>query len=377
MKTKLFRLTTLFIALSMLAVMFLGTAGSQVVAAPPASQPAALTQAQDGGGIVLASSSPEWSAATKVWTKEEMLAAKPYPLKNVQGETAFDISPVVPDGPPGFSPSALPADVQGALVNAEPDFLEITSPLGYTYPPPFTRYGRYNNLTMFPYVTIGVLFFNQLGGSWRCSAASIGNYAIWTSGHCVHAGNNSGGGWSTNVVFIPAYRAGAAPRGVWSAVNLGTTGDWFTQGDDPDFSYDYGFAILNTLSGQKISQRVGNLGFAWNQGTNLHWFSIGYPAEAPFAGNYQVICASSYAYSDLNFGPPYPTAVGCDQTGGTSGGPRILSFAHYGGTTNYVNGDNSYRYTTPDHPLELFSPYFNTDTGNLFYYALSCNPGCP
>jgi len=373
MKTKLFRLTTLFIAFTMLAVMFLGTAGSQVVAAPPASLPAALIQAQDGGGIVLASSSPEWSAATKVWTKEEMLAAKPFPLKTVEGKPNFDISPAAPDGPPGFSPSALPADVQGALVNAEPDFLEITSPLGYTYPPPFTRYPRFW-MTQFPHVTIGVLFFTMYGGNYRCSAASVGNYAIWTAGHCVHAGDGSGAGWAYNVVFVPAYKDGVAPMGTWTASNLGTFTGWAASGD---LRYDSGFAILNTLSGQKISQRVGNLGFAWNQGTNLHWFTIGYPAAAPFSGKYQVMCASSYAYSDTSFGTPYPVAVGCDQTGGTSGGPRIWQFSYSAGATNYVNGDNSYRYTTPNHPLELFSPYFNTDTGNMFYYALSCNPGCP
>ena len=360
MKTKLFRLTTLFIAFTMLAVMFLGTAGSQVVAAPPASLPAALIQAQDGGGIVLASSSPEWSAATKVWTKEEMLAAKPFPLKTVEGEPNFDISPAAPDGPPGFSPSALPADVQGALVNAEPDFLEITSPLGYTYPPPFTRYPRFW-MTQFPHVTIGVLFFTMYGGNYRCSAASVGNYAIWTAGHCVHAGDGSGAGWAYNVVFVPAYRNGSAPRGTWTAQNLGTFTGWAASGD---LRYDSGFAILNTLSGQKISQRVGNLGFAYNQSRNLAWYLIGYPAAAPFNGRYQQICASSYAYVDSSMGTPYTTGVGCDQTGGTSGGPWIWKFSGGTGATNYLNGDNSYRYN--GYPQELFSPYFDTASYNLW-----------
>ena len=377
MKPKLFRLTTLFIAFTLLAVMFLGTAGSQVVAAPPAGQPAALTQAEAGGGIVLASSAPEWTATTKVWTEEEMLAAKPYPLPTLKGEPTFDISPTAPDGPRGLIPSALPAGAQGALVNAEPDFLEITSPLGYSYPPPFTRYTRYW-MTQYPHVTIGTLFFDQLGQSWRCSAASIGNYAIWTAGHCIHAGNNSTGGWSTNIVFRPAYYFGVSPKGVWTAQNAGVLTAWYTFGDDPDFRYDYGFAILNLNGGQKISERVGSLGFAWNWPVEQHWFSIGYPAEAPFAGNYQVICASSYAYSDGSFGSPFPYAVGCDQTGGTSGGPRIWKFDYTAGANNYVNGHNDYRYVVPDHPLELFSPYYGTDAGNLRNYAvISCNPVCP
>jgi len=374
MKSKLFRVTTLFVTMTLLAVLFLGTAGGHAVAAPPAGQPAAVTQAQDGGGIITAASSPGWTASTKVWTKEEMLAAKPMPLPSASGEPVFDISQAAPDGAPGLSPSALPADVRGALVNAEPDFLEVTSPLGYTYPPPFTRYNNFDRYSRFPYLTIGKLFFTQYGTNYVCSAASVGNYAIWTAGHCVHYGNGSSGGWSYNVAFVPAYSNGAAPFGTWTASNVGTIGYWYNSGD---LRFDFGFVILNTLSGLKISQRVGNLGFAWNQSTNLHWFSIGYPQAYPFSGKWQVICASSYAYSDTSFGTPYPVAVGCDQTGGTSGGPRIWKLYGSGGATNYVNGDNSYRYTTPDHPKELFSPYFGTDAGNIFNYALSCNPGCP
>lgn len=369
MKTKLFRLTSLFVALTMLAVIFLGTAGSQVVAAPPASVPAAV----DAGGFMKASDSPEFTASTKVWTEAELAAAKPYPVKSYEGNPTFDISPVSAEGGPKFSSAALPEGAQGTALNVVPDFLQNASPLGYTYPPPFTRYGRYNNLTTFPYVTIGVLFFNQLGGSWRCSAASVGNYSIWTAGHCVHAGNNSGGGWSTNFLFLPAYKAGATPRGQWTSYNAVVLNGWFVNGDP---RWDMGVVLLNTLNGLKISQRVGNLGFAANAGTNNHWFSIGYPAETPFNGNNQIICASSYAYSDANFGTPYPYAVGCDQTGGTSGGPRIWQFSHTA-SGNYVNGHNDYRYVVPDHPLELFSPYFGDDAWNLFQYGLSCNPTCP
>jgi hypothetical protein len=302
-----------------------------------------------------------------------MLAAKPFPLKAIEGEPAFDISPAAPDGEPGLSPSALPADARGAMLNTEPDFLDITSPLGYSYPPPFTRYNNFQVYTVFPYVTIGKLFFTQYGTNYVCSAASIGNYAIWTAGHCVHAGDGNPNGWSYNVVFVPAYKNSTAPRGSWTASYVGTLTSWYYSSDR---RYDLGFVILNTnASGKKISQVVGNLGFAWNLSANQHWFSIGYPATAPFTGKFQAICASSFAYNDTSFGSPNPVGVGCDQTSGTNGGPRIWKFSGYVGATNYVNGVNSYRLS--NHPLELFSPYFGTIAGNLFNYSQSCNPVCP
>jgi hypothetical protein len=54
-------------------------------------------------------------------------------------------------------------------------------------------------------------------------------------------------------------------------------------------------------------------------------------------------------------------------TGGSSGGPWILNFSGQAGGTNYLNGNNSYRYTM--HPQELFSPYFG-DAAKLLYDEL-------
>jgi len=111
-----------------------------------------------------------------------------------------------------------------------------------------------------------------------------------------------------------------------------------------------------------LSSKVGWLGFAWNKGDLLSWFAIGYPAVSPFDGGKQVVCAASFAYLDLNV-QNSPHAIGCDQTGGTSGGPWILQY----GTNYYLNGNQSYRYVVPYHPLELFSPYFDDGTYSLWY----------
>ena len=110
-------------------------------------------------------------------------------------------------------------------------------------------------------------------------------------------------------------------------------------------------------SGLSISQVVGNLGFAYNLSNNQHWFSFGYPSESPFTGKTQEICVSSFAYHDTSMGIPYPVGVGCNMTTpGSRGGPWIQGFNGLAGTSNYLNGNNSYRYTS--HPEEMFSPYF-------------------
>jgi V8-like Glu-specific endopeptidase len=245
----------------------------------------------------------------------------------------------------------------------------FASPLGYTYPPPFTRYGNFMRYTRYPYTTIGVLFFKQYGVSYRCSASSIGNYAIWTTGHCTHAGDNSSSGWSYDVVFIPAYNSGAAPYGQWSAANLIVSTSWYTSGN---LANDVGGAILYTLGGWKISQRVGWLGFAYNQSSNLHWTDIAYPSVLPFSGKYQQICAASYAYSYTAVGTPYPTGIGCDMTGGSSGGPWIYKFSGNAGATNYLNGHNDFRRT--GYPQEMFSPYFGTTAYNTWYALVNTAP---
>ena len=45
-----------------------------------------------------------------------------------------------------------------------------------------------------PYRSIGKLFFKRGSSSFVCSAASIGGDAIWTAGHCLHAGTNQSDG---------------------------------------------------------------------------------------------------------------------------------------------------------------------------------------
>ncbi|UCE00148.1 MAG: hypothetical protein JSV42_05360 [Chloroflexota bacterium] len=323
------------------------------------------------GVISARQSGVELTSAQQPWTSTRMMAAKPYPLPEFSAPlTVLSDDPLpsadpvyIPSAPPDSSSPAFPADdlVEG---------FSRTSLLGYDYPAPFTRFQNFDDYTVFPYSTVGVLFFRQNGGDYRCSAASIGSNAVWTAGHCLHDGSGNASGWSENVVFVPAYKNGNAPFGSWSFYDLVTRVAWFSGGD---LRFDMGGVILEpNASNQTLEEVVGNLGFAYNLSPEQHWFNFGYPSAAPFDGFTMQICAGSFARNDPNFSFPAPMAMGCDMTGGASGGPWIINFSGTPGNSNYLNGNNSYRYK--DDLLEIYSPYLGDVAKDLLDFISDSTP---
>ena len=295
-------------------------------------------------------------AKEELWTASEMEEATPCDILEIDEaelEGAEDV---------------LAGDDENLVSGGEPeedgepatDDEEIELLAGYGYPAPFTRWENFDSYKVYPYRCVGKLFFNQGGSSYVCSASSIGGCAIWTAGHCVHRGNNKSSGWSTNVVFVPAYKDGNAPYGQWPAKQLWTRTTWYKYGIPKGLAQDMGGAVLYKQGGKKISQKVGWLGFAWNWSRVQHWLSMGYPAAPPFNGQRQWIVAASYAYNGNVGANPKPVGMGNDMTGGSSGGPWIWRFRN----GNYVNGNNSYRRSSK--PKEMFSPYFGNAAKSLY-----------
>jgi V8-like Glu-specific endopeptidase len=295
-------------------------------------------------------------AASEFWTASAMQEAEPYPLPEV-GPKVDEKEDAL-----ALALSAEPGQIKG--VPPEGSEPAETSPVattgGYDYPGPYTRFEVPQVIYgVYPWITVGKVFFKQNGGSYVASAASIGNYAIWTAGHVVHAGDGKPSGWSTDMIFVPAYRDGSAPYGKWSVSYLWTRTTWYQNGNPNGLTEDMGGGILNTLESKKISQKVGALGFAWNRGRLQHWNSLGYPAASPFNGQRMHDCQASYAY-DGSVPGIKPVAIGCDMTGGCSGGPWVLKLL----TDNTLNGNNSYRQS--NRPEEMNSPYFDDRAKSLF-----------
>lgn len=307
----------------------------------------------------------EGLAALRYWTPKRMRSAvsltpmRPgYPLE--LGDDTYEPlregAEISGDRPQNQRNESPPIGVEGQHLNI--------------YPWPFTRYQIFTAYTDYPYRTLGKLFFTSGGQNFVCSAAVVTTgsggtgtkRAVWTAGHCVNDGGSGGspGAWHTNVVFVPAYKNGAAPLGTWPAKELWSLNGWI---NDSNFKFDLGAVVVNDVSGQRIGNVTGTLGISWNLARSQDYNDFGYPAAAPFTGRWLIVCQSWFAALD-NWAQagPATNAIGCDMTGGSSGGPWIRVFNNTNG--GYINSVNSYKYDTQ--PKAIYGPYHGDGAQNLW-----------
>jgi hypothetical protein len=116
--------------------------------------------------------------------------------------------------------------------------------------------------------------------------------------------------------------------------------------------YDTGFAVMNTLNGNYLSDVVNESGLEFNADRGLTYKSYGYPAASPFNGQSLKSCSGS-ASNDPN-NPQFLTqGISCDMTGGSSGGPWFIG----SNATGLQNSINSYGYNRS--PV-MYGPYWGT-----------------
>jgi len=285
----------------------------------------------------------------KYWTPERMQSAIPLEIEGREFNVSEAMEKIDPNARPGKTAGYSPDQA---------DTMNTTSTevcaLSTGYAPSYSTY---------PWVTIGKVFFTQGGVSYVCSGAAIHNYGIITAGHCVYS--TGLGVYSGNFIFVPGYNNGAAPYGIFSAYNFWV---WSTYIATGDWCYDYAFVPLCRWNGYYVGQWVGWLCLQWNAGYGQTWTSLGYPQAPPFTGLWNYYATSSLCVQDSSctFG------IASDATGGASGGPFVIGW----GTTNCVNGVNSYKYTDPTLYWLLFSPYFDTNVYNLWLAAFASAPPC-
>jgi V8-like Glu-specific endopeptidase len=240
------------------------------------------------------------------------------------------------------------------------------------------------------------MFFTQGTSNFVCSASTIGQDAVWTAGHCVSTGTGS---FSTNVLFCPSHDNGAPLPGVgcWAAESLVVSAVFHTTGQ---FDYDLGAADVadtGTVHNTLIGNRTGWLGIAYvpvvegtTESFNAHFTAWGYPQAAPFNGQKIHVCAAPFAYTDPHVGGGQDSkSIGCDMTGGSSGGPWIIGLSRHpnqigglpgppsnAGLQNSVFGHNDWRHTAE--PGEMNSPPYNCLTIVIWRIANDVAPAaCP
>ncbi|KJY47417.1 peptidase [Streptomyces sp. NRRL S-444] len=199
--------------------------------------------------------------------------------------------------------------------------------------------------------TSGRVFFTFGDRTASCSGDSIASAngsTVITAGHCV----KYQGTWHTNWIFVPAYNNGNAPYGQWSATKTFATDQWAAS---EDMNMDVGLAVVAPLNGQKLSQVVGAQGILFNGGYNKKMYSFGFPAAAPYDGTKLVYCSGN---SGKDFLLTKDHGLGCNMTGGSSGGPWFQDFDESTGLGTQVSV-NSFGYTFL--PNRMYGPYFGNE----------------
>ena len=206
------------------------------------------------------------------------------------------------------------------------------------------------------FVSLGIF------GYGRCSGTAVrsGNKSVvFTAGHCIHSGGRSGVWVPFRWVFVPAYRYGQRPFGVFPARWIDTTKQWRAGGSE---NFDVGAAVVGrNQRGELLGEAVGGVGIAWNLKPDQTFDVHGYPAEEPFDGETQRICrgAPFLDHDPNSFLRPGPLNLGvpCDVTGGASGGGWTIA-------GNRLNSVTSYGYASEESPN--FGPYFGKEVARLY-----------
>ncbi len=210
-----------------------------------------------------------------------------------------------------------------------------------------------------PGVRVGALFEQDASGDHFCTAsvvASPGRDLLITAAHCINGGK--GGGYRQDIVFIPGYRDGQAPSGIWAPAQLIVAPQWESS-SDPDF--DVGFVVLEPDHGKNIEQVLGADQLGIDPGYRNQVRVTGYPASA----DAPITCTgwtSQQSPSQLRFE--------CDGfTGGTSGSPWVTRVDPQTGTGTIVGVLGGYQEGGSTAAIS-YSPYLGEQVEQLYRQAV-------
>lgn len=275
-------------------------------------------------------------AASEFWTVARMRAAKPLELNR----PAPQVRSGGRHGEHGKSQRiALRAGTFGS------DFEQVADPTA----PEFRVNGAI-------FISFGIFGYARCSGTAvRSRNASV----VITAGHCINDGGKGGRWFAGNGVFVPGYRYGQRPFGVFPARYIDTTKQWRANGSE---NFDVGAMVVGpNEAGEKLVDVVGGAKIAWNLKANQTFDIHGYPAEEPFDGETQRICRGTrFLGHDVNsfaFPGPLNLAVACGLTGGASGGGWTIE-------GNTLNSVTDYGYFDERSPA--FGPYFGNEVRRLF-----------
>jgi V8-like Glu-specific endopeptidase len=294
---------------------------------------ASAVPAQGASSSAMASPSMSPRQALRFWTPARMRQARPLEAAETRGGGLAGVSA---------------APVAGAGQGAVSDFALVPDPTA----PEFRQNGA-----------IFIVLPHGFGLA-RCSGTAVdapNRSVVFTAGHCINEGG-PGHWFNQDWVFVPGYHDGVRPFGVFVAKWLGATRPWVEGGSE---NADVGAAVVSRNErGQSLGAAVGGDGIAFGLSPNQVFDVHGYPAEAPFDGASQRLCAGTpfLGHDLISFLQPGPLnlALSCEVTGGASGGGWTIHGNVLNGVTNYGYGDD---------PTTDFGAYFGGAVRDLYEQA--------
>jgi V8-like Glu-specific endopeptidase len=217
-----------------------------------------------------------------------------------------------------------------------------------------------NSRTALVALRVGALFMRAGSTDHFCTASVVASPAkdlLITAAHCINGGDGSG--YRQDIVFIPDYRDGDAPFGIWTTERLLVAPQW-AKSANPNF--DVGFVTLQSHDGQNIQQVLGGSQLAIDSGYRYLVRVTGYPDSA----NAPITClnyTSRQSATQLQFN--------CGgYTGGTSGSPWVTRFDTRSRTGTIVGVIGGYQ-QGGDTPSVSYSALFGSDIHQLYEQAIA------
>ena len=181
----------------------------------------------------------------------------------------------------------------------------------------------------YPYSTAGKFFFTIPGeGDFYCSGAVLRKRIVVTAGGCVHQGSGGNNGFYEDFLFVPAYRDGDAPYGVWEWAAVTVSAPWSQSNGRLPNAADWALVEMadQTFDGEelRIGDVTGTLGYATRRLRPNHATILGYPVN--FDGGEWM-----HQVSAKDFRATAPAATnnveyGSDMRAGSEGGPLLQDF---------------------------------------------------
>jgi hypothetical protein len=340
---------------------------------------AAAESAEDGAVIEsLAPSHQPWWLSH--WTRERLEEAEPLPIITLPEPAEASEGAGEPEASPSTEAESSTMTAPEASPPADPEATGTGTPEGASTAALSSRVAAQTaaiegvevaaaESTLFPNSANGKLFGTfevRIGPhefkkeDYVCSGSVVntpnGNVVL-TAGHCA-IDPETGTKTNSEMIFIPGYRNGTAPYGIWPAEFFTTTETWKNtakEGSRPNEGGDIAFiGLSNNSEGKAVEKVVGSLGIGFDQVCNQSYTQFGYPAEAPYSGELLYSHTTGYAGADTEGAfTPVPMKIASDFTRGASGGPWAVGI---GTGTPTVLSLTAYGYASQ--PGYLYGPYF-------------------